>query len=77
MYLKLHLFFRTVLSWDISSEADINEETLSLFFILDPKIEILVLGIGDAVVTPAISARINAITRKYRVNVEVLGTESV
>lgn len=65
------------MSWNVGSEKDINEEALSLFFILDPKIEILVLGIGDAVVTPNISARINAITRKYRLNVEILGTEAV
>lgn len=65
------------MSWNVASVDDVNEETLSLFFVLDPKIEVLVLGIGDDGVSPAISARINAITRKYKINVEVLGTESV
>lgn len=67
-----------MLSWNIASVEDINEETLSLFFILDPKIEVLVLGIGDNdSVTTALSARINAVTRKHKINVEVLGTETV
>ncbi|KAJ6649386.1 NADH dehydrogenase [ubiquinone] 1 alpha subcomplex assembly factor 3 [Pseudolycoriella hygida] len=69
------IFPRTVLSWNVGSVDDINEESLSLFYSLDPKIEMLVLGIGDAVVTPAISAKINSITRKFKLNVEILGTE--
>lgn len=68
---------RTVMAWNVGSAEDINEESLSLFHILDPKIEILVIGIGDATTTPALSARINAIARKYKINVEVLGTDSV
>ncbi len=65
------------MSWNIGSIEDINEDTLSLFFLLDPKIEILVIGIGDSVVTPPISAKLNAIARKYKVNLEVLGTDAV
>jgi NADH dehydrogenase [ubiquinone] 1 alpha subcomplex assembly factor 3 len=32
------LFARTVLSWNVSSHEDINEESLSLFTTLEPKI---------------------------------------
>ncbi|XP_037032096.1 NADH dehydrogenase [ubiquinone] 1 alpha subcomplex assembly factor 3 [Bradysia coprophila] len=70
------IFPRTVMSWNIATADDINEESLSLFQVLDPKIEILVIGIGDTAATPALSARINAITRKLNINVEVLGTDS-
>lgn len=65
------------MSWNVSSEEDINEESLSLFYILDPRIEVLVLGIGDATVTPDITSKIIAITRKYKMNVEVLPTQQV
>jgi len=65
------------LSWNVASEKDINEESLSLFYTLDPKIEVLVLGIGDAKVTPDITSKIIAITRKFKMNVEILPTEQV
>lgn len=65
------------MSWNVSTVKDINHETLSLFYTLEPKIEVLVLGIGDDIVTPDISAKINAITRKYKMNVEILRTEMV
>lgn len=65
-----------MLSWNVGSADDINEATLSLFCILEPKIDVLVLGLGDADVTPTIAKRIMAFTRKYKVNVEILTTES-
>lgn len=56
---------------------DINEDSLSLFYTLEPKIDILVLGIGDQKVTPKFSRKIIEFMRKYRINVEVLSTEQV
>lgn len=44
---------------------------------LDPKIDVLVLGIGDHQVTPEFSKRIMQFMQKYNVNVEILATESV
>ncbi|XP_071810357.1 NADH dehydrogenase [ubiquinone] 1 alpha subcomplex assembly factor 3-like [Asterias amurensis] len=37
---------RSLVQWNVGSVADINEESLSLFHLLEPKIEILVLGCG-------------------------------
>ncbi|XP_022104898.1 NADH dehydrogenase [ubiquinone] 1 alpha subcomplex assembly factor 3-like isoform X2 [Acanthaster planci] len=37
---------RSLVHWNVSSVKDINEESLSLFHLLEPKIEILVLGVG-------------------------------
>lgn len=68
---------RSVLSWNVGSVDDINEDTLSLFYILEPKIDILVLGLGDTIVTPEFTKRILAFMRKYKVNIEILTTESV
>lgn len=44
---------------------------------LEPKIDVLVLGIGDEVVTPQFAKHILSFMRKYKINVEILGTEAV
>lgn len=41
------IFPRTVFQWDVNSFHDISEESLSLFWLVEPKVDILVLGIGD------------------------------
>ena len=34
--------------WKIDGPEDINEDSLALFPILDPKIDVLIIGYGDA-----------------------------
>jgi NADH dehydrogenase [ubiquinone] 1 alpha subcomplex assembly factor 3 len=63
------------MSWNINSFEDINEKTLSLFCVLDPKIDVLVIGTGDMPITPAFSKKIMGFMKKYGINVEVLPTE--
>lgn len=48
---------RGILQWNVASPKDISTESLSLFHLLVPKIEILVLGTGDRVerLDPAIT----------------------
>ncbi|XP_077132586.1 NADH dehydrogenase [ubiquinone] 1 alpha subcomplex assembly factor 3 isoform X1 [Ranitomeya variabilis] len=48
---------RSILQWNVASYKDVSLESLSLFHLLVPKIEILVLGTGDRVqrLDPAIS----------------------
>uniref|UniRef100_T1J857 NADH dehydrogenase [ubiquinone] 1 alpha subcomplex assembly factor 3 n=1 Tax=Strigamia maritima TaxID=126957 RepID=T1J857_STRMM len=41
------IFPKTVLSWNVKSVEDINENSLSLFYMLEPKLDILVVGTGD------------------------------
>lgn len=64
-----------MLSWNVNDHNDINEDSLSLFCALEPKIDLLVLGIGDVPVTPELSKRILGFMRKYKINIEVLKTE--
>lgn len=71
------LHFRSVLSWNVNSFEDINEKSLSLFPTLDPKIDVLIIGIGDQSPTPALSKRIIEFMKNYKINVEVLRTEQV
>ncbi|XP_053932811.1 NADH dehydrogenase [ubiquinone] 1 alpha subcomplex assembly factor 3 [Cuculus canorus] len=40
---------RAILQWNVGSYRDISHESLSLFRLLEPQIEILVLGTGDRV----------------------------
>jgi len=69
------LFFRSVLQWNVNDYQSINEETLSLFCLLEPKLDVLVIGIGDHTVTPALSKHILKFIRKYNINIELLTTE--
>lgn len=71
------IFPRTVLSWNVATIDDINENSLRLFCALEPKIELLVIGIGDEPVTPELSKRLQQIMKTYKINVEVLKTEAV
>ena len=43
----LAIFPRTIFHWDVNSVADINSKSLSLFWMLEPKIDILLIGTGD------------------------------
>lgn len=63
------------MSWNIQSFEEINDKTLSLFCLLEPKIDVLVLGTGDQPITPAFSKGIIGFMRRYGINVEVLPTE--
>lgn len=63
-------------AWNVGTPNDISEATLSLFCVMEPKIDVLVIGLGDEAVTPAVTSRIMAFMRKYRINVEILTTES-
>ncbi|XP_016953465.1 NADH dehydrogenase [ubiquinone] 1 alpha subcomplex assembly factor 3 [Drosophila biarmipes] len=69
------VFPRSVLSWNVNSFEDINEESLSLFPTLEPKIDVLIIGIGDQAPPPALSKRIIEFMKKYKINVEILRTE--
>lgn len=69
------IFPRTVLSWNVGHADDITAESLSLFAILEPKIDVLVIGVGDEKITPSFSRKIMEYMKKYRINVEVLTTE--
>ncbi|CAH1795525.1 unnamed protein product [Owenia fusiformis] len=68
------LFPRSVLHWNVEGCHDINEESLSLFTLLEPKIDILVLGIGDR--ANKIDTSIIKFLRSKKISVEILPTET-
>uniref|UniRef100_A0A1B6MFV0 NADH dehydrogenase [ubiquinone] 1 alpha subcomplex assembly factor 3 n=1 Tax=Graphocephala atropunctata TaxID=36148 RepID=A0A1B6MFV0_9HEMI len=42
------MFPRTVLSWNVRDDYDVNVKSLSLFLHLAPKLDVLVIGLSDA-----------------------------
>ncbi|XP_066147407.1 NADH dehydrogenase [ubiquinone] 1 alpha subcomplex assembly factor 3 [Euwallacea fornicatus] len=67
---------RSVLAWNISDIEDIHEESLSLFKVLEPKVDIIVLGTGDKVENRDIFSTLVNFSRKYKLSFEILPTES-
>lgn len=65
-----------MLSWNVKSIDDINEETLSLFTVLEPKIDIVVVGVGDKCKTFNRYKPILEFSRKYKIAFEILPTSS-
>ena len=41
------IFHSAVLQWNVRDVFDINEQTLSIFTLLEPKPEVVVIGFGD------------------------------
>lgn len=70
------IFPRSILGWNVDNINHIDEHSLRLFLMLEPKIDILVIGTGSENVTPDLIKRIKAITKNYKLTVEVLKTEA-
>ncbi|CAG0913247.1 unnamed protein product [Notodromas monacha] len=71
---SMALFPRSVLSWNVWTPEDIRKETLSLFFMLAPKLDLLVFGVGDASNVRVCHSRIMEVMREHRVGAEILPT---
>lgn len=69
------IFPRTVLSWNVRSFKDMSEESLALFTILEPKLDILVLGTGDRTNDTTLFLMVVKFMRKHKINIEILPTE--
>ncbi|KAM3620872.1 uncharacterized protein V6R79_003113 [Siganus canaliculatus] len=61
-----------ILQWNVGSSKDITEESVSLFHMLEPKIEILVLGTGGRV--ERIDPSVLALLKNKGISVEVQDT---
>ncbi|XP_014908839.1 NADH dehydrogenase [ubiquinone] 1 alpha subcomplex assembly factor 3 [Poecilia latipinna] len=61
-----------VLQWNVGSSEDITEESISLFHMLEPPIEILVLGTGSKV--ERINPSVLALLKRKRIALEVQDT---
>lgn len=66
-------FPREVLHWNVKDFNDINEASLSLFTLLDPKVDILLIGLGHKV--ERLSQEAMNYLRGNKINFEILTTE--
>lgn len=69
---SIALFPKSVLHWNVTSPDEINEAALTLFTILEPKLDVLILGIGAR--GNKISPDIIRYLRSKKINVEILPT---
>uniref|UniRef100_A0A8D0DUW8 NADH dehydrogenase [ubiquinone] 1 alpha subcomplex assembly factor 3 n=1 Tax=Salvator merianae TaxID=96440 RepID=A0A8D0DUW8_SALMN len=66
------VFSQAILQWNIGTHEDINAESLALFRLLEPRIEILVLGTGNHV--ERLDPAMLRLMRKCGIAVEVQDT---
>uniref|UniRef100_T1HCR8 Uncharacterized protein n=1 Tax=Rhodnius prolixus TaxID=13249 RepID=T1HCR8_RHOPR len=71
------IFPKTVLSWNVEGDHDINEKSLVLIPLLEPRLDILVIGYGKTTVDrPKFDELVMNLRRQRKyLNVEVLPTE--
>lgn len=66
------VFPRTIFQWDVNSVSDISEEALSLFWMVVPKLELLIIGVGDQGLD--IDPKVRLFLERKKISVEVLPT---
>ncbi|KAA3678198.1 uncharacterized protein DEA37_0005440 [Paragonimus westermani] len=67
-------FPRNAFCWNVKDINDVNEDALSLFFILEPRLDVLVIGKGETSVQVN-NALVFDVCRKHKLSVEVLPTQ--
>ena len=73
------VMFSLVPGWVVDSAEDITEESLSLFTVLDPKLDVLIIGYGSRNTTTSrnpVDPKVIMKMRQKGINVEVLTTEN-
>ncbi|XP_055333718.1 NADH dehydrogenase [ubiquinone] 1 alpha subcomplex assembly factor 3-like isoform X1 [Paramacrobiotus metropolitanus] len=68
------LFSKTVFQWKVADIDDIAPEAFSLFYMLEPKLDILVVGYGDKD-RDVNSALLKTLVSRKRMGIELLPTE--
>ena len=63
---------KSYFSWKVKSSCDINVESLQLFTVVEPRIEILVIGTGEKV--SQLSKDVKMYLKKFNISYEVLDT---
>ncbi|KAJ8983778.1 hypothetical protein NQ317_000338 [Molorchus minor] len=69
------IFPRSVLSWNVNSITDICKESLSLFTIIEPKPDIIVMGVGDKIENFNFYQKLIPFSKQFKIPFEILPTE--
>ncbi|EFO93633.1 hypothetical protein CRE_12576 [Caenorhabditis remanei] len=75
LYGPIALFPKTALSWRVATPDDITPRSLSLFAALEPKIDILVLGVGDKKNIDRVRSAVAPFLREHKIGLEIMDTE--
>ncbi|GFT44018.1 NADH dehydrogenase 1 alpha subcomplex assembly factor 3 [Nephila pilipes] len=68
------VFPRTIMQWNVDDVENMTTESLSLFTLLEPKIDIFILGTGSKQTLP--KPEILKFLKSKKINVEILATEN-
>uniref|UniRef100_A0A8R1ICY6 NADH dehydrogenase [ubiquinone] 1 alpha subcomplex assembly factor 3 n=1 Tax=Caenorhabditis japonica TaxID=281687 RepID=A0A8R1ICY6_CAEJA len=74
LYGPIALFPKTALSWRVPTTDDISPRSLALFTALEPKIDILVLGVGDKKNIDKVRAQVAPFLREHKIGLEIMDT---
>ncbi|MFH4977387.1 hypothetical protein AB6A40_004096 [Gnathostoma spinigerum] len=74
LYGPIAVFPKAVLSWRVLTPSDITSESVEFFTMLEPKLDILVVGVGDRKHVDSVRARIAPILSKNRIGLEIMET---
>lgn len=70
------LFPHTALSWNVSGDQEINKNSLDVFNLIEPKLDLLIIGFGKkSTSSRSLHGEIMAFKARQGVNVEVLPVE--
>uniref|UniRef100_A0AC34G0A7 NADH dehydrogenase [ubiquinone] 1 alpha subcomplex assembly factor 3 n=1 Tax=Panagrolaimus sp. ES5 TaxID=591445 RepID=A0AC34G0A7_9BILA len=75
LYGPIAAFPKTCLSWRVLTPDDITPESLELFFMLQPKIDILVIGVGERKDLDAVRERVAPVCKEHKIGLEIMPTE--
>lgn len=71
------VFPKTVFSWNVRSLDFITPDSLSIFRIVEPKVETLIIGAGEHEPTAHLGKTILAVSHELKINIEILSIELV
>ncbi|XP_022700536.1 NADH dehydrogenase [ubiquinone] 1 alpha subcomplex assembly factor 3-like [Varroa jacobsoni] len=71
---SIALFPRSLFQWNVQKPEDINEDSLSLFLKLEPKLDVLVIGYGERDNSNVVMQQLQKICQQHRLGLEFLPT---
>uniref|UniRef100_A0A914YFZ4 NADH dehydrogenase [ubiquinone] 1 alpha subcomplex assembly factor 3 n=1 Tax=Panagrolaimus superbus TaxID=310955 RepID=A0A914YFZ4_9BILA len=75
LYGPIAAFPKTCLSWRVLTPDDITPESLQLFFMLQPKIDVLVVGVGERKDLDEVRKRVAPVCKEHKIGLEIMPTE--
>ncbi|VDK75419.1 unnamed protein product [Litomosoides sigmodontis] len=75
LYGPIAIFPKSVLSWRILTPDDITPESVQFFAMLEPKLDVLVVGPGDRQHVDPVRRRIASFLSKHKIGLEIMHSE--